>query len=73
MVELLIKENKLKYTEETDTEDVASPKKDFYTIQDLIDEFKNFFFAGTDTTSNSTTIFIYLLSKHTDIQQKVRE
>lgn len=73
MVDLLIKENKLKYTEEADTEDVASPKKDFYTIQDLIDEFKNFFFAGTDTTSNNTTILTYLLSKHTDIQQKVRE
>ncbi len=52
---------------------MADLKKDFYTIQDLIDEFKNFFFAGTDTTSNNTTVLIYLLSKYTNIQQKLRE
>ena len=38
--------------------------------------FKNlshFFFAGTDTTSSFTEMMIYLISKHKEVEIKVRK
>jgi cytochrome P450 len=29
--------------------------------------------AGTDTTSNNTTILVYMLAKHPEVEKKVRE
>jgi cytochrome P450 len=42
-------------------------------VQDLIDEFKTFLFAGTDTTSNSTSILIYHIAKNKEIEKKLRK
>ena len=58
MIELLIRSGKLK-SNENNKED-----GDFYTEKELINEFKTFFMAGTDTTANNTTILIYQLAKY---------
>lgn len=66
---MLIKENRLK----DDSYRSEEEQKDYYTHSDLIDEFTTFFMAGTDTTSNNTTILIYLLAKYPEVQEKVRK
>jgi cytochrome P450 len=48
-------------------EKIDKKTKNFYTIEDLICDFKNFFAASTDTTANTTTILTYLLAKHKDV------
>jgi cytochrome P450 len=47
--------------------------KDFkYSVQDLIDEFKTFFFAGTETTSNTSAALIFKLAQHKEYLNRIR-
>ena len=64
---MFLKSNQLKSKEE------GKKEGDFYTKQELIDQFKTFFMAGTDTTANNTTILIYQLAKHPKVLEKVRK
>lgn len=68
VIELLIKSDKL-----TKEEGKDFAENDHYSEKELIDEFKTFFMAGTDTTANNTTILIYQLAKHPDVMRKVKE
>ena len=68
VIELLIKSDKLTKEEGKDFDE-----NDHYSEKELIDEFKTFFMAGTDTTANNTTILIYQLAKHPDVMRKVKE
>ena len=43
-----------------------------YDDQSIFDEFRSFFFAGTDTTSNYLATMIYLVVKHPEVEKKVR-
>ena len=65
---MLIKSDKL-----TKEEGKKEDGNDFYSEKELIDEFKTFFMAGTDTTANNTTILIYQLAKHPDVLRRVKE
>ncbi|KAJ4823836.1 hypothetical protein Tsubulata_017989 [Turnera subulata] len=42
------------------------------TVDDLIDECKNFYIAGQETTLSALTWTVFLLAVHTDWQEKVR-
>ena len=44
-----------------------------YDNQSIFDEFRTFFFAGVDTTSNYLGTMIYLVVKHPEVERKVRE
>lgn len=44
---------------------------DGMSVTQLIDEIKILFVAGYETTANALTFTLYLLAKHTDVQQKV--
>ena len=44
-----------------------------YNEQSIFDEFRTFFFAGVDTTSNYLSTMIYLVVKHPEVERKVRE
>lgn len=69
---MIIREGMLKDSQDSsDKKEGAQQTK--YTIKDLINEFETFFFAGTDTSSNSATILIYELSRYKDVQQKIRK
>lgn len=55
-------------------EEDGNKSKDFsYSIQDLIDEFKTFLFAGTQTTSSTSTALIYRLAQNKEYQNKIRK
>ena len=43
-----------------------------YDDQSIFDEFRTFFFAGTDTTSSYLSTIIYLVVKHPEVERKVR-
>lgn len=43
------------------------------SIDDLIDECKNFYVAGQETTASSLTWLVFLLAIHTDWQDKARK
>ncbi|KAM3707056.1 hypothetical protein ACJW31_03G196000 [Castanea mollissima] len=43
------------------------------SIKDLVDECKTFYFAGQETTNNLLTWSVFLLSLHTDWQEKARQ
>jgi hypothetical protein len=42
------------------------------TIDDLIDECKNFYIAGHETTTSALTWIVLMLATHADWQEKVR-
>jgi cytochrome P450 len=42
------------------------------TDDEILNEFTTFIFAGTDTTSNTVQVTLYLLAKHPEIQDRVR-
>ena len=44
-----------------------------YDNQSIFDEFRTFFFAGVDTTSNYLGTMIYLVLKHPEVERKVRD
>ncbi|KAJ4839537.1 hypothetical protein Tsubulata_047559 [Turnera subulata] len=47
-------------------------KRNRITVDDLIDECKNFYIAGQETTLSAITWTVFLLAVHTDWQEKVR-
>ena len=69
---MLINESKLKNAKEAEAKP-SDQGLDYYTPATLVDQFKTFFLAGTETTANNTTVLLYLLSKHKDIQERVRK
>lgn len=42
-------------------------------IDEIIDQFIGFFFAGTDTTGNLVAICLYMMALYPEVQKKVRE
>lgn len=41
-------------------------------IEELVYDFSNLFVAGTDTSSNSTTMLLYFCSKYPEVMKKVQ-
>lgn len=44
-----------------------------YNLDDIYEEFKVFFFAGTDTTSNMFNMMIFYIFSHPEVERKLRE
>ncbi|KAI0028309.1 cytochrome P450 [Vararia minispora EC-137] len=52
---------------------LSSSKDDQVTDEELLTQINTFTLAGSDTTSNSLTRILYLLSLHAEVQERLRE
>jgi cytochrome P450 len=46
--------------------------EDFYSEEEILEEFSTFFVAGTDTTSHYVMTMIYLIAQNPEVEAKLR-
>ena len=54
------------------TRNSLEESKSIYNNKAIFDEFRAFFVAGVDTTSNYLAMMIYLTVQHPEVEEKVR-